>query len=133
MALPDIKSKCNGTFKPEVASTKFLTTPEINRTAEGAVASPLHTFPSISNVRTRNSEEREENKTMASDKRIDLKTIGKVNANGVPGAGEVKKATKVDQLNASRPSNPFAKKSSNQETPSLFNSLKKKADAQGKL
>lgn len=135
VAFPDVKSKCNSAFKPEGASTKFFTTPEINRPTEGAIASP-----SISSLRTRNAEEQtkerngksEENKNMTPDRRIELKAMGKVNANGVQKAGEAKMATKVDQINPSRPSNPFAKISNNQETPSLFSSLKK-ADLQGKL
>ncbi|KAH6822323.1 transducin family protein / WD-40 repeat family protein [Perilla frutescens var. hirtella] len=143
VALPDSKLKCNGSFKPEVLSAKFFTTPEMNRTAEGAVTSAVHTLPSTSNLRTRNAEEltkhrngkSEENTTLPSDRLIDLKTAGKVYANGVHSAGEAKKVAKVDQVSSSRPSNPFAKASSNQESPSLFNSLKKKkkADDQGKL
>lgn len=142
VAIPENKSKYNGSFKPEVASTKFVATREINTTAEGPVFPSVHTFPSTSNIRTQNAEEprkdkngkTEENKTMTSERTIDLKTEGKVSANGVQNARDAKRATKVDQLNSSRPSNPFAKPSSNQESRSLFDTLKKmkKADVQGK-
>ncbi|KAG6413774.1 hypothetical protein SASPL_126488 [Salvia splendens] len=142
IALPDSKSNCNGSVKPEVASTKFFTA-EINRAAETAVASPVHIFPSTSNTRARNAEEptkdkngkSEESKTMTPGRTIDLKATGKGNANGVHNAGEATKATKVDQLSSSRPSNPFAKSSSHQGSSSLFDSLKKtkKTDIKGKV
>lgn len=132
MVLPDSKFECNGSIKQEVPSTKFFTAP-----SEGVVASPVHTLPSTSYVRKQNAEEPTkdrngkniENQTMASEKTIDLKTTGKLNADKVHSV-EVKNVTKVDRLNFSRPSNPFAKSSSNQENSSLFDSLKKmkKAD-----
>ncbi|KAL1554815.1 WD repeat and HMG-box DNA-binding protein 1-like [Salvia divinorum] len=140
IALPDSKSNCNGSIKPEVASTKFFTA-EINRVSETAVASRVHTFPSTSNTRARNAEEPtkdrngniEESKSMTPGRTADLKATGK--GNGVHNAGEATKATKVDQLSSSRPSNPFAKSSSNQGSSSLLDSLKKtkKTDVKGKV
>lgn len=141
MAIHENKSKYNGSFVSESASTKFIATREINTTAKAPAVPSVHTFPSTSNIRTRNAEEptkdrngkAEENKTVMLERTIDLKTEGKVSTNGVHNAREAKRATKVDQLNSSRPSNPFAKPSSNPESLSLFDSLKKKAEVQGKL
>lgn len=141
MAIPENKSKHNGSFISESASTKFIATREINTTAEAPAVPSVHTFPSTSNIRTRiekptkdRNGKAEENKTATLESKIDLKTEGKVSTNGVHNAKEAKRATKVDQLNSSRPSNPFAKPSSNPESLSLFDTLKKKSsDVQGKL
>ncbi|KAL0463724.1 UNVERIFIED_CONTAM: hypothetical protein Slati_0260000 [Sesamum latifolium] len=108
MVLPDRKSNCNGSIQHDVAPVKLFTAPEISQKSEGIVPSPKHTLPSTSFAR----------------KAPDLKTAVKLKADEVDSLGETK-AVKVDQLHFSRPSNPFAKSASNQETSSLFDSLKK--------
>ncbi|KAK6153502.1 hypothetical protein DH2020_013141 [Rehmannia glutinosa] len=136
MALPDSKSKCSDSIKQNVASVKFFTAPEIGKTSESVVVA------STSSMRKQDTEEpteygngkSEQNQTMTSGKTIDLKMTGTLKADEVHSVGEIKKVRKVEQLNSSRPSNPFAKSSSNQESSSLFDSLKKmkKADIKGK-
>ncbi|KAG8387949.1 hypothetical protein BUALT_Bualt02G0074400 [Buddleja alternifolia] len=120
------RAENNVSVRPDVASAKLFTAPDICKASESVVPSPIHTLPSTSLVRKQNAEEpskdrngkMEENETKRSEKTIDIKT-GKLKSDEV---GETKK---VDQLNVSRPSNPFAKPSSNQESSSLFDSLKK--------
>ncbi|GFP84537.1 WD repeat and hmg-box DNA-binding protein 1 [Phtheirospermum japonicum] len=137
--VPDSKSKCDGSVKHDVASNKLFTAPEISKTS-GVVASPIHVLPSTSSIRNQNAKEPikdrngkdEQNQTITSGKTVDLKMTRMSNADGVHSVGEPKKVRKVEQPNISRPSNPFAKSSSNQESPSLFDSLKKKAEFKDK-
>ncbi|KAL2234885.1 WD repeat and HMG-box DNA-binding protein 1 [Sesamum indicum] len=130
--LPDRKSNCNGSIQHDVASVKLFTAPEISQKSEGVVPSPTHTLPSTSLSSKQNGEEpckdRHGNniqcQTTTLGKATDLKTAVKLKADEVHSLGETK-AMKVDQLHFSRPSNPFAKSASNQESSSLFDSLKK--------
>ncbi|KAL0430000.1 UNVERIFIED_CONTAM: hypothetical protein Sradi_0626000 [Sesamum radiatum] len=132
MLLPDRKSNCNGSIQHDVAAVKLFTVPEISQKSEGIVPSPTHTLPSTSFASKRNGEEpckdRHGNsiqgQIMTLGKATDLKTAVKLKADEVQSLGETK-AVKVDQLHFSRPSNPFAKSANNQESSSLFDSLKK--------
>ncbi|PIN06279.1 WD40 repeat protein [Handroanthus impetiginosus] len=129
--LPVSTSNSNSSVKHDFASIMPL---ETSKASNGLVASPIHMLPSI---RKRNAEEptkdgsgkSEQKQTMASEKTNDLKITGKLNS-----LGENNKVMKVEQVNNSRPLNPFAKSSSNQESTSLFDSLKKmkKVDDKGK-
>ncbi|KAK4383334.1 hypothetical protein Sango_2786500 [Sesamum angolense] len=130
--LPDRKFNCNGSIQHDAASVKLFTAPEISQKSEGIVPSPTHTLPSTSSASKRNGEEpckdRHGNsiqgQTTTLGKATDLKTAVKLKADDVQSLGETK-TVKVDQLHFSRPSNPFAKSASNQESSSLFDSLKK--------
>ncbi|KAL0396910.1 UNVERIFIED_CONTAM: hypothetical protein Scaly_0139400 [Sesamum calycinum] len=130
--LPDRKFNCNGSIQHDAASVKLFTAPEISQKSEGIVPSPTHTLPSTSFASKRNGEEpckdRHGNsiqgQTTTLGKATDLKTAVKLKADDVQSLGETK-TVKVDQLHFSRPSNPFAKSASNQESSSLFDSLKK--------
>ncbi|KAL6552609.1 hypothetical protein OROHE_007973 [Orobanche hederae] len=140
MLLADSKRNCNGSIKHNAASTKLVTAPEISKTSEGIVASPIHVLPSTSSISEQNTDgpskyrngKSVQNQTMPSVETVDLRMTGTLNASEMHNLGEPKKFKKVEQLNFGRPSNPFAK-SSNKESCSLFDSLKKKkTDIKGK-
>ncbi|KAK4426922.1 hypothetical protein Salat_1461000 [Sesamum alatum] len=103
-----------------------------SKKSEGIVPSPAHTLPSTSSASKRDDEEpckdrdgnSKQGQSTTLGKATDVKTAVKLKADQVHSLGETK-AVKVDQRHFSRPSNPFAKSASNQESSSLFDSLKK--------
>lgn len=107
------------------ASVKKLSTPITGERSEVTHPSPQPTIPATITTRKRNAEESpKEVHLQAEQDQSGLKAAAKVNGNAVHCIGEAK-VKKADQVNLGRPSNPFAKPSSNQESPSLFDSLKK--------
>lgn len=122
--LPNSNFICNGSTKQDAAPVRFSSAPEIIKTNEVVGASPVHAFPSTSSVRQQKPEEPtkdgngkdKQSHVVASERKFEWKTTGKSNTDE-----ETKKVT----INSSRPSNPFAKSSSNQDSSSLLDSLKK--------
>lgn len=110
-AVENSKPKCNGSNKQGMNASSQ---------EEGRVASPP--LPSTSYLGKRNAEALTKDKNGEKEKTVELKA----HLTHLKGqSAQVNKVAKFDQLSSTRPSNPFAKAVTNQQSSSLFDSLKK--------
>ncbi|KAL2479109.1 transducin family protein/WD-40 repeat family protein [Forsythia ovata] len=141
--LPQMTSQSDGTTKAANAVDKSFMAPESSKTSNKgsspteALSSPsFFTKKGIVEEPFKNGNGKfEETRTTKLEKTVDVKNVGKLkDAKEVKTVEETKQIKDVDQVAFNRPSNPFAKSSSKQESSTLFDALKnmKKSDIKGK-